>query len=94
MSPLGNEYRLVIYASDVEKASSSQRVLTVKPDNRLDYLVAAYDQPFTPGAGGGGSISDAAISRGLVVESGEGAGKGKAVSPVATAKFSYTILAR
>jgi hypothetical protein len=57
-------------------------------------LVAAYDQPFTPGAGGGGSISDAAISRGLVVESGEGAEKGKPISPMATAKFSYTILAR
>jgi hypothetical protein len=39
MSPLGNEYRLVIYASDVEKASSSQRALTVKPDNRLSSLL-------------------------------------------------------
>jgi hypothetical protein len=40
-SSLGNEYRLTAYAADVEKASSSQRALTVKPDSRLSSLLIA-----------------------------------------------------
>jgi hypothetical protein len=36
---MGDEYRLVMYASDVEKASSSQRALTVRPDSRLASLL-------------------------------------------------------
>jgi hypothetical protein len=39
MTPLGKEYRLTAYASDVETASSSQRAVTVKPDNRLVSLL-------------------------------------------------------
>jgi hypothetical protein len=34
-------YRLTIYATDVEKASSSQRAFTVRPDNRLNSLLNA-----------------------------------------------------
>lgn len=39
MSPLGNEYRITIYATDVEKATSRQRAVTVRPDNRLTALL-------------------------------------------------------
>jgi hypothetical protein len=41
MSPLGNEYRLTVYATDVEKAASGQRAFTVRPDNRLSFLLNA-----------------------------------------------------
>jgi hypothetical protein len=33
------EYRMTVYATDVEKASSSQRAYTVRPDNRLASLL-------------------------------------------------------
>jgi hypothetical protein len=36
-----SEYRLTVYATDVEKASSSQRAYTVRPDNRLASLLNA-----------------------------------------------------
>jgi hypothetical protein len=52
-------------------------------------LVAAYERPFRPAQTGGVQISGEAISRGLVVEE---QGAGDPMSPVATAKFSYTIL--
>ena len=39
ISPLGSEYRMTVYATDVEKASSSQRAFTVRPDNRLASLL-------------------------------------------------------
>jgi len=39
ITPLGNEYRMTIYATDVEKASSSQRAFTIRSDNRLSSLV-------------------------------------------------------
>jgi len=41
ISPLGNEYRITVYATDVEKASSSQRAFIVRPDNRLAALLNA-----------------------------------------------------
>ena len=47
MSSLGkSEYRMTVYATDVEKASSSQRAFTVRPDNRLSSLlnVSAEDE--------------------------------------------------
>jgi hypothetical protein len=34
-----SEYRMAVYATDVEKASSSQRAYTVRPDNRLSSLL-------------------------------------------------------
>ncbi|MDR1249494.1 MAG: DUF4384 domain-containing protein, partial [Treponema sp.] len=83
-----------ISAGETRRIPDNTRFRMGAPFGEEYILVAAYDQPFTPGAGGGDRISDEVISRGLVVESGEGAEKGKAVSPVATAKFSYTILAR
>jgi len=55
-------------------------------------LVAAYDRPFTIQEDPGGQISNSTITRGLKVES-ESGGKTQ-LSPVATAKFSYTILPR
>jgi hypothetical protein len=39
ISSLGNEYRMTVYATDVEKAASSQRAFTVRPDNRLSSLL-------------------------------------------------------
>jgi len=41
ISPLGNEYRVTVYATDVEKASSSQRAFIVRPDSRLAALLNA-----------------------------------------------------
>ncbi|MDR0444522.1 MAG: DUF4384 domain-containing protein [Treponema sp.] len=41
MTSLGNEYRLTVYATDVEKAQSSQRAYTIRPDNRLASLLNA-----------------------------------------------------
>jgi len=41
ISSLGNEYRMTVYATDVEKASSSQRAFIVKPDSRLAALLNA-----------------------------------------------------
>ncbi|MCL2805525.1 MAG: DUF4384 domain-containing protein [Treponema sp.] len=41
MSSLGNEYRMTVYATDVEKASSSQRAFNVRSDNRLSSLMNA-----------------------------------------------------
>jgi hypothetical protein len=38
---IGNEYRMVIYATDVEKASSSQRTAIIRPDTRLSSLLNA-----------------------------------------------------
>jgi hypothetical protein len=39
ITSLGKEYRITIYATDVEKASSSQRAFVVRPDNRLASLL-------------------------------------------------------
>ena len=39
--PAGIEYRLTVYAADVEKAASSQRAFTIRSDKRLDSLLAA-----------------------------------------------------
>jgi hypothetical protein len=41
ISTLGNEYRITVYATDVEKASSSQRAVMVRPDARLAALLNA-----------------------------------------------------
>jgi len=39
ISLMGNEYRLTIYATDVEAASSSQRAYNIRSDNRLAALL-------------------------------------------------------
>jgi hypothetical protein len=41
ITSLGNEYRLTVYATDVEKAQSSQRAYTIRPDSRLASLLNA-----------------------------------------------------
>jgi hypothetical protein len=41
MTRMGGEYRMSVYATDVEKASSSQRALTIRPDSRLASLLNA-----------------------------------------------------
>ena len=39
--PLGNEYRMTVYATDIEKAASSQRAIIIRPDSRLSSLLNA-----------------------------------------------------
>jgi hypothetical protein len=39
ITPLGGEYRLTVTATDVERATSSQRPFNVRPDSRLNSLV-------------------------------------------------------
>jgi hypothetical protein len=39
LTRLGNEYRLSVYATDVERATSSLRVANIKPDKRLTSLL-------------------------------------------------------
>jgi TolB-like protein len=39
LSVLGKEYRMTVYATDVEKASSSQRAFIIKSDKRLASLI-------------------------------------------------------
>jgi len=39
ITALGKEYRITVYATDVEKASSSQRAYVVRQDNRLASLI-------------------------------------------------------
>jgi hypothetical protein len=39
LTRLGNEYRLSVYATDVERATSSLRAANIKPDNRLASLL-------------------------------------------------------
>jgi hypothetical protein len=41
ITALGNEYRVTIYATDVEKASSSQRAYVIRRDSRLAALINA-----------------------------------------------------
>ncbi|MDR0668652.1 MAG: DUF4384 domain-containing protein [Treponema sp.] len=82
-----------IRAGETRRIPDNTRFRMGAPFGEEYILVAAYDQPFTLGsAAGGDRISDAAIGRGLIVESGAGTDNGSPISPVATAKFSYTIL--
>ena len=39
ITSIGNGFRLTAYATDVERASSSQRAYNVRPDDRLSYLL-------------------------------------------------------
>jgi hypothetical protein len=58
-------------------------------------LVSAYDRPFRLETGEGRQISSAAITRGLIVEtSGAGTAASEQISPLAAARYSYTILPR
>jgi hypothetical protein len=37
--PLGGEYRITVYATDIEKAASSQRAIVIRSDSRLSSLL-------------------------------------------------------
>jgi len=37
--PMGGEYRMAVYATDIEKAASSQRAVVIRPDSRLSSLL-------------------------------------------------------
>jgi hypothetical protein len=41
MTSMGPEYRMTVYATDVEKAASSQRAFVIRPDSRLSSLINA-----------------------------------------------------
>ena len=41
ISSMGGEFRMTVYATDVEKASSSQRAYNIRPDDRLSALLNA-----------------------------------------------------
>ncbi|MDR2159889.1 MAG: DUF4384 domain-containing protein [Treponema sp.] len=95
--PLAAGDNNVIRAGETRRIPDNTRYRMGAPSGEEYILVAVYDRPFVPGTGGGGPVSESAITRGLLVESGEpsgGADKGGQISPVATAKFSYTILPR
>jgi hypothetical protein len=85
-----------IRAGETRRIPDNTRFRMGAPYGEEYILVAAYDRPFSAGAGGSwkGQVSDSAFSRGLVVESVGGTSKGAEMSPIATAKFSYTILRR
>jgi hypothetical protein len=80
-----------IRAGETRRIPDTTRFRLGPPFGEEYILVAAYDRPFRPAQSGGERLSGEAITRGLVVEE-EGAGV--RMSPVATARFSYTILAR
>ncbi|MDR1635709.1 MAG: DUF4384 domain-containing protein [Treponema sp.] len=84
----------VIRAGETRRIPDNTRFRMGAPYGEEYILVAAYDRPFSLDVGPGGQVSGSAISRGMVVESNEGASKGEKISPLATAKFSYTILPR
>jgi hypothetical protein len=83
-----------IRAGETRRIPDNTRFRMGPPYGEEYILAAAYDRPFSAGAGGSwrGQVTDSAFGRGLVVESEEGTSKGAEMSPIATAKFSYTIL--
>jgi hypothetical protein len=81
-----------IRAGETRRIPDNTRYRMGAPFGEEYILAAAYDRPFVPGTAGGGHISDPAFSRGLFVESAETADRRREMSPVAAAKFSYTIL--
>jgi hypothetical protein len=48
LTRIGSEYRLTVYATDVEHATSSMRAVNIKPDKRL---AALLEKPATGNAG-------------------------------------------
>jgi hypothetical protein len=78
-----------IRAGETRRIPDRTRFRMGAPYGEEYILVAAYDRPFRPAQSGAEQISGEAVSRGLVVE---GQGDGVHMSPIATAKFSYTIL--
>jgi hypothetical protein len=81
-----------IRAGETRRIPDNTRYRMGAPYGEEFILVSAYDRPFTSDPAAGGQISDSVISRGLYVEPEASADKGARISPMATAKFSYTIL--
>jgi hypothetical protein len=80
-----------ISAGETRRIPDTTRFRMRPPFGEEYILVAAYDRPFRPARTKGEQLSGEAVSRGLVVED---QGAGARMGPVATARFSYTILAR
>jgi hypothetical protein len=80
-----------IRAGETRSIPDNTRYRMGAPYGEEYILAAAYDRPFRSEAGGGAPLSSQEITRGLTVEPESG---GSAQSPLATAKFSYTILSR
>jgi hypothetical protein len=81
-----------IRAGETRSIPDNTRYRMGAPYGEEYILAAAYDRPFRSEAGGGAPLSSREITRGLTVEPEESGGS--AQSPVATAKFSYTMLPR
>jgi hypothetical protein len=79
----------LIRARETRRIPDNTRYRMGKPFGEEYILVAAYDKPFMVRTEQSAPISDAVISRGLYVEAENGRNE---MSPIATAKFSYTIL--
>jgi hypothetical protein len=73
-----------IHAGEMRQIPDNTRFRLRAPFGEEYILVAAYDRPFTPAGSGATPLSDSAVARGMDVLGGD--------APVATAKFSYTIL--
>jgi hypothetical protein len=81
-----------IRAGETRSIPDNTRYRMGAPYGEEYILTAAYDRPFRSEPGNGARISSGEITRGLTVEPAESGGS--AQSPLATAKFSYTILPR
>jgi hypothetical protein len=81
-----------IRAGETRRIPDNTRFRMGPPYGEEYILVTAYNRPFKTEGGWRGQVSDSAFSRGLVVEPEEGSSQGAEMSPLATAKFSYTIL--
>jgi hypothetical protein len=81
-----------IRAGETRRIPDNTRFRMAPPYGEEYILAAAYDRPFKAGGGWKGQISDSAFSRGLVVEPEEETSERAEMNPLATAKFSYTLL--
>ncbi|MDR0502044.1 MAG: DUF4384 domain-containing protein [Treponema sp.] len=88
--PAGSADNNFIRAGETRRIPDNTRFRMGSPFGEELILAAAYDRPFTSGASGTVPLSEGYISRGLTVES----DNKTSLSPSATAKFSYTILAK
>ena len=81
-----------IRAGETRSIPDNSRYRMGAPYGEEYILAAAYDRPFRSEPGSGARISNQDIARGLEVEPAESGGSVQ--SPLATAKFSYTIMSR
>jgi hypothetical protein len=88
-----------IAAGEVRKIPDNTRYRLGKPYGEEYILVAAYDEAFSIQPEPASQITVAAVEKGLYVEPASASGQSPAsfggqssMSPIATAKFSYTIL--